>query len=162
MMSRATVMRSSMNPSVQAMLPTGSCTAVSQAFVSGTLAGSMIGIGISDWAGRWRSSATHSSHNKILLARSVTSLEKRHQVGRFDDPLNVSCRAMYTIPSNITMDCAAAEAALDGSCCCNCTRQQICIFWGYNIVNNVGETPPVKHLVVFVHVHPRNHRRIFF
>jgi hypothetical protein len=48
---RKMVMRSSINPSVQAVLHTGTLTAIFQAVVIGMSSGSEIGIGVTGWAG---------------------------------------------------------------------------------------------------------------
>jgi hypothetical protein len=107
---RVTVIRLSVNPSVRAVLPTGTRTAVSHAVPIGTSLGSMIGMGVTGWAGLGRTSESHSSHSEISFARLVTISEKRHQVGVLGDPPKVSRKVMHAILPKIAIDCAAAEA----------------------------------------------------
>jgi hypothetical protein len=84
--SRNTLMRSSMKPSTRLVAVVGIWTAMGRALATGTLGRSQIGVGLTNWSGLRSFAGSQSLHWLISLARSVTILEKLHQVGGLGEP----------------------------------------------------------------------------
>jgi hypothetical protein len=70
-----------MKPSTRLVAVVGTWTAMGRALAIATSGISRIGVGVTGWPGLRSLSESQSLHWLISLARSVTILEKLHQVG---------------------------------------------------------------------------------